>query len=448
MPENKTICILAGRKKMYFRAELLATQITDRQGRTLKTEGALPDGEVTEYNAVSVTEKNFSRTRAVGRQLTVSCETGLPVTEEAFQDGFLTGIRVEYFPNGKPKLKEHYKLGKLNGTVTEYYESGNPRLEYMYNARELVSFTEIPDTAPVKTESAHPYKAEPAQPAQKTVMPDLPAAAPVPETTEPAGPLPEQPARAATPATDNFTTRKVEGNVRTYYRGADEIAKEIIAPSGEVADKAGVIPNGVVKEFYPNGKIKVEELYQNGALNGKRIKYDELGRIWAEETYQNGMLDGLVKIHNYFKDKVFEEEAFFKNNKLNGVRKSYYPNGNPSVEETYKEGLLHGVRKSYYENGSINTEENYEHDRLCGTRRRYYDTGQLWNEESYMDGHLHGLRTDFYITGQTRLTENYKTGRLEGERKFFYENGRPMYEETYTYGKLVNRKEFKKKTIM
>ncbi|MDD4004991.1 MAG: hypothetical protein PHW69_07285 [Elusimicrobiaceae bacterium] len=413
-------------------------------GHVVNTEGTLPDGQITEYHASTIASKFISSTRLNGKTVMTDCATGAILSEENFQNGLLHGCRTLFYPDAKPRCVENYKHGKLDGSVKTYYPSGTLRFEDMYSNGEFISRSETPDGPAQPVKPADSSAGTPApQPAPEAAE-EQPAAPPV-ETSEPADQAAVTKSEPASAQPE--LVRKTENNARIYYLGDKEIAREILSPAGDIIDRGGEIPDCIVNEFYPSGKPKVSESYRNGTLNGPRIKYDELGRVWAEETYLDGTLNGLVKIHNYFKDKVFEEEASFKNNKLDGMRKSYYPNGHISVAETYKDGLLDGIRKSYYENSRLNTEEMYEHDRLNGPRKRYYDNGQLWNEELYENGQLNGRRTDYYISGQVRLVENYKAGKLEGDRIFYYENGKPMYEETYTSGKLMNRKEFRKRAI-
>ena len=46
--------------------------------------------------------------------------------------------------------------------------------------------------------------------------------------------------------------------------------------------------SGMVKIYYPSGKIMSEESYKNDKLDGIVKRYDESGNLTSEETYQNG----------------------------------------------------------------------------------------------------------------------------------------------------------------
>lgn len=46
--------------------------------------------------------------------------------------------------------------------------------------------------------------------------------------------------------------------------------------------------NGIVKIYYPSGKIMSEESYKDDKLEGTVKKYDESGKITSEEFFKNG----------------------------------------------------------------------------------------------------------------------------------------------------------------
>ncbi len=435
------VCLSLGKKKIYMRTIVLACQYVDAAGRTVRTEGEVLDGNYAEYAAAPCGSFAVQNGKVSGEYLYFSTDTGEVLARENWSDGKLSGERNEYYPGGTLLRQENYSNGVLDGPAKEYYPDGSLRYEEEYSAGALVSVKENPkrhqtaDVSPRKETVQAPPQKEPQPPAQAVQEASaVPAAEPAPKQEE-KGPA----------LTAGEVLRRTEANIRIYYLNGKEVARETLGRNSVVVSITGKIPDGIVKEFHANGQLKVEETYLDGKLNGLRKKYDELGRIWAEEHYQNNMLEGQVRIHNYFKDKVFEEEATFSANRLNGLRKTFYPNGKISVEETYKDGKLEGIRRSYYEDGPINTEETYKDDRLNGPRMRYYDNGKLWNSEHYMEGRLHGVRKDYYISGQVRLEEKYENGRLEGVKTFYYDNGKPMYEEVYSGGKLVERRENKTK---
>ncbi len=102
---------------------------------------------------------------------------------------------------------------------------------------------------------------------------------------------------------------------------------------------AGETPqNGIVKKYYPSGKVELEQIYKNGKLDGKVKGYYEDGHFKSEVNFQNGKVNGPYK--NYYEDGTLQSDGQYKDNKMVGVQSTYYPNGKLKTEETYENGIL------------------------------------------------------------------------------------------------------------
>ena len=95
---------------------------------------------------------------------------------------------------------------------------------------------------------------------------------------------------------------------------------------------------GKFKENYYNGKLKVEESYKKGKLEGVRKRYSATGKLWNEGNYKKGKQEGLFKW--YFETGKLEQEENFKNGKLEGIVEFYYATGKLKEKEIYKNGKL------------------------------------------------------------------------------------------------------------
>jgi len=49
----------------------------------------------------------------------------------------------------------------------------------------------------------------------------------------------------------------------------------------------------VVKEYYPNGKLKSEKTFINGKLHGTSRFYNSDGKIWALQRSKNGIKESM-----------------------------------------------------------------------------------------------------------------------------------------------------------
>ena len=111
----------------------------------------------------------------------------------------------------------------------------------------------------------------------------------------------------------------------------------------------------VKKEFYPSGKLKSEQNYISGKLEGIGKGYYESGKLQWEETYKNGKLEGIAK--GYYESGKLQAEANFKNGKKHGTLTVYSENGKIQYVETYKNGEMID-RKVYDESDKLEVDYN------------------------------------------------------------------------------------------
>jgi hypothetical protein len=95
-------------------------------------------------------------------------------------------------------------------------------------------------------------------------------------------------------------------------------------------------PEGIVKEFYPNGQIKSIESYLNGKRDGGFRKFLPNGQIVLFVTYKNDVLDG--------------------------ESREYYDNGQWKTVKDYKEGMLEGFVQEYDSQGHLQHQIYYHNN--------------------------------------------------------------------------------------
>jgi len=96
--------------------------------------------------------------------------------------------------------------------------------------------------------------------------------------------------------------------------------------------------DGVLKFYYPSGKIESEINYVKDVLNGFSTWY-----------YENGNK---------------RKEVFYSDGKINGWVKYYYESGLVKAEFSVKDGLRDGLTKFYYSNGALKEVRSYENGKL------------------------------------------------------------------------------------
>jgi antitoxin component YwqK of YwqJK toxin-antitoxin module len=168
--------------------------------------------------------------------------------------------------------------------------------------------------------------------------------------------------------------------LRVYGRQKNGDVRSCITsyhPNGQVKQYLEAINNrasGIYREWYPNGKLKVEAYViggisdinthaeQSWLFDGINMAWDDNGKLVAEICYSKGELEG---------DTVY-----------------YHPNGQVWKVCPYTKNRLHGTAKIFLENGKLFQTVTYHEGEKDGSAFRYWDTGQIVYQEAYKKGLL------------------------------------------------------------
>lgn len=115
----------------------------------------------------------------------------------------------------------------------------------------------------------------------------------------------------------------------------------------------------VVKEYWPNGQVKLERTYQDGTLEGISREYGEDGTLLAEDNYVHG--------------------------KKNGISKRYYKDGRLQTEANFKDGIKDGLETTYLRWDAKKTVTLFKEGKAL-TTRRYDEKERLRDELSFTYG--------------------------------------------------------------
>ena len=237
------------------------------------------------------------------------------------------------------------------------------------------------------------------------------------------------------------TVLKTNKDVRAFYVNGKQIAEETVSSNGATLELLGSIPNGPVKEFSENGKLKTEATYQDNKLHGLLIHYDENGHVLSKETYDQGVLKGPAEYFSYARNTKLHTLCSYINALLDGPFTLTQKDGKVREQSTYAKGRLNGPRKTYYASGAPETEEMYIDGKLQGVRKIFFPSGELWYEENYAGGRLEGDRTEYFPSGKIRLSEIYADGLLNGPCTTYDEAGNVIASEEYHWGNVVHNPE-------
>lgn len=262
-----------------------------------------------------------------------------------------------------------------------------------------------------------------------------------------------------------------------FYYGNGQLASEGYMKDG--------LPDGYWKNYHVNGELKSEGKRRNTFLDSVWTFYDEKGNVIKRINYLNGKKNGYLFEYKYRTDidttselMYLFYEALYVENRIEGIAKNYYQNGNIKEKYAYnngekdgfgyeydtdgriitiyqfnkgeridkelinrydKDGLKHGVWKEFFPNGKVKTEYNYNHGILDGLIKEYNQKGELvlanrYENDSIIDNNvdieesveIRNLYYDLYDDKDepiVKFTGAYKEGIPIGVHRFFDEKG-------------------------
>ncbi|MEJ6682237.1 MAG: hypothetical protein QNL21_09095 [Flavobacteriales bacterium] len=355
--------------------------------------------------------------------------------ECSYNNGKKDGLYKQWHSNGNQKFEYSYNDGEKNGLYKEWYQNGNQKFEYSYNNGEKDGLFMEWDTQGAM--NLHKYLNGSKTPILKD---DL---------------NPELLNILNIPIDVNFSDIKKIGEIYCYE------AIESLAFTG------------MIKEYYPNGKLKLEFnfldgdfifqkwYYANGYLaeladykmrefkvyhkNGK-LRYESENKV-TEDYYNAGIDKNVYSIYinssskkgwhkeyheneKYYKQfKIIESYPGYQKFNKDSLYKEWYSNGVLSKKCNFINGILEGECTEWYKNGKLKIQASYTNAEKEGLYKEWYENGRLSTQTSYVNGEREGGYKEWHENGRLRVQTSYTNGTLEGSYKRWNSDGR-LYEDT------------------
>ena len=219
--------------------------------------------------------------------------------EAKFVDDTLNGYYMKYYHSGKVHSKGNLNLRSRTGFLDTYYVTGNLRQHDEYRNGVLYTSTEY----------------------------DLNGTVNVEKTT-------------------------VEGELVTvkYFYGYEG---KILSKEQLLDDKR----HGTCEYFYDNGAKKSRERYNHDTILSDTIWHSN-GKISAISTYKHGRKEGIYK--EYYPTGMLRVEQMYVNGVQEGMYKSYFANGQIYNKGQFSGGELTGALEFYSEQGKHTNTKQYK----------------------------------------------------------------------------------------
>lgn len=159
----------------------------------------------------------------------------------------------------------------------------------------------------------------------------------------------------------------------------------------------------LVKGEYYSPEHQLETVVENGS--GTRTRRDSYGLLVSVDKITNGHLALSSTFHPNGSPK---EITPYRNDFIEGERKTFFPAGEPNTIETWVAGNQQGMTISF-QNGEKVAEIPYKKGLKNGIERHFRDGDKLVEEITWVDGKKHGpcrtflgntINTDWYFQNQ------------------------------------------------
>ena len=181
--------------------------------------------------------------------------------------------------------------------------------------------------------------------------------------------------------------------------------------------------HGSDTSYYASGCPYSSQKYVHGVLHGESISYyDSTNRVKTIVNHYMGSLYGPFIVLNEKGDTLKYQE--YANNRLSGIKKSYYEKSKIKKRVGYKDGLLHGKQINYSEEGRKEIDIGYFEGIKHGPWIYYFDDESIAREEYWEKGKKQGAFMSYNVLGKTLSEQYYKKDIPIGTHKEYYLDSR------------------------
>ncbi|MCD4746537.1 MAG: hypothetical protein K8R58_09570, partial [Bacteroidales bacterium] len=250
-----------------------------------------------------------------------------------------------------------------------------------------------------------------------------------------------------------------DGNLISTTKYVDGIKQEDVAELARLEIKT---------DYYPDGKVKIVASYKNDIPEGIRREYSQEGDIVKSYVFKNGDIvgDGIIDEEGirdghweeFYIDGTLKSEGLYNKGKRSGEWKFYHKNGKlEQIGKYNEEGKCDGIWEWYYDSENLLREESYYNGLEDGYMTEYseegeiiaegeyiegyeegfwkYDYGDFREEGTYLNGTRHGLWKYYFNDGILRFEGKFIEDNPNSKHTYYWDNGNKKTEGTYLMGR-------------
>jgi antitoxin component YwqK of YwqJK toxin-antitoxin module len=208
-----------------------------------------------------------------------------------------------------------------------------------------------------------------------------------------------------------FINDKPNGEFKRFYD--DNTLKSVLIFSKNGAEAMATL-------YYPNGLVASTGKYVNQLKEGKWRFFSSTSKdiLISEAEYSGDKRNGLLI--NYYPDGKVAEKIHYKNDLKHGEYLKYYPDGTLTLKTNYNNGKLNGRFEAYFENGKPEINGQYKDNLREGPWIIYKKDGSQRFKTGYVSGVPDNRNIDIYESdyidslerNKIRIADPEKTGEI------------------------------------
>lgn len=222
----------------------------------------------------------------------------------------------------------------------------------------------------------------------------------------------------------------LEKETEFFFDGTPKRETTYNSPSPGMKSIATWYLSGTPKsiERYTDGKLVSSECFtslnQRDAFvensQGIRLMRDDYGQLISTDKIENGKM---VLRQTYHPNGSPKETIPYKNELVDGVKRTYQPAGEPDTIEQWVGGQQEGV-SVVYQHGEKFAEVPYVNGEKNGVEYRYRDGKTKVQDVSWSSGQMHGPTTTY--VGDSEKTDWYYKGKLTTKADYEFMTNKPV----------------------
>ncbi len=198
---------------------------------------------------------------------------------------------------------------------------------------------------------------------------------------------------------------------------------------------------GYWEKKYKNGNVAYQATFKNNKLTGIYKRYYENGQLFALIQYPENP-DSLAEVTYYWDDgKLLAKGHFIEQKLKEGLWEFYNTQEKKIAEINYKRGKLDGKKEIYYYNGKPSYKVTYKNGMKNGVEVRYYDNGEKETEQQVVNDKFEGKIYVYYPSGKFKIMGSYKNNLKDGKWSFYSSSGKIEHTIIYHHGVAENQDE-------